>query len=275
MLNPYRGPYAFGGGPLLGDKIVRMAFLDESGTGSIEREPRMVLAGVILHADKQWKAVENHLADMMARHCPIPLGDLPYHYGFHATELYSGGKIFTREAVPKEKRWAILDELASLPAKFELPVVGMYIDRKANPGTENQYRGLFMEVAAQIEAYMRMLPDRNEVASIIAEDLPSVRTWVDWMQRFQQREIDSVSMHAHHKSRLRLTRVIGRPHFESKSMYSPLQLADFCAWALRRQLEKLPNSERFFSPLVPMIIDVHHPRPGDYVFEPDRPKRWI
>jgi len=272
--NPYCGPKAFGGGPLLGDNIVRMAFLDESGTGSVEREPRMVLAGVILHADKQWKVVENYLADMMARHCPIPLGDLPVHYGFHATELYSGGKIFSRELVSKEKRWAILDELASLPAKFELPVVGMYVDRRENPGTITQhYRGVFVEVAAQVEAYMRLLPDRNEVASIIAEDLPPVRTWVDAMQLYQQKHMDTSGLHAGDKSRLRLTRVIGRPHFESKSMYSPLQLADFCAWAIRRQIEKLPNAERFFEPLVPMIIDVNHARPGGYEFQ--GPKRWI
>src|SRR5689334_2437387 len=104
------GRPALGGGPLIGDKIVRMVFLDEAGTGNPAKEPFVVVAGVIIHADQQWKAIENHLFQMMQRHSPIPFGELPYNYCFHATELFSGGKIFARELVPREQRWAILDE---------------------------------------------------------------------------------------------------------------------------------------------------------------------
>jgi hypothetical protein len=240
-----------------------MVFLDEAGTGNPRVEPYVVVAGVIVHADKQWKAVESHLAAMMAKYSPIPVGDLPHNYSFHATELFSGGKVFTRERFSKEQRWAILDELVSLPAKFELPVVARQALRSEAKDVVDAYRYCFMEVSAQVEAYMRLLPDRSEVASIIAEDLPAVHYWVDSFHRFQQSHIQNTGgLHAHHRDRLWLTRVIGRPHFEGKSMYSPLQIADACAFAIKRQLMEKPDAGRFYAPLVPMLIDCANPRPG-------------
>jgi len=245
---------------------MRMVFLDESGTGNPEREPWFVLAGVIIHADKQWKSVETYLARMATEHSPIPVADLPHNFALHATELYSGGKIFTREAIQKEKRWEVLDKLVGLPTRFDLPVVAMVADRSNFPDIFSAYRYCFMEISAQVEAYMRRLPDQDEVASIVAEDIANVHWWVDSMHRFQQKHMDISGLHADERDRLRLTKVIGRPHFENKSMYSPLQIADACAWAIRRQIAKLPNATRFFEPIVPLIIDCRHPIPGAYEY---------
>ncbi len=190
------GRPALSGGPLAGDKIVRMVFLDESGTGGIAKEPYFVLAGVIIHADKQWKAVENHLIALMNKYSPIPWGARPLNFCFHGTELYSGGKVFTRHAFPKEQRWEILDQLVAIPAKFDLPVVSAYVERSENPDTLTCYRGCYVEVAAIVEAYMRLQPDRNEVASIICEDFPEVRGWVKWVQDYQQRHVRESDLHA-------------------------------------------------------------------------------
>src|SRR5260370_36562632 len=78
------------------------------------------MAGIIVEADKQWKALSQYLSDMADEVAP------PEHregFAFHATELFSGGKIFPREKYPKEWRWTVLDELLSLPRKFDLPIV--------------------------------------------------------------------------------------------------------------------------------------------------------
>lgn len=249
---------------------MRMVFLDEAGTGNPSEEPWVVVAGVIVHADRQWKALENHLFEMMRKYSPIAFEELPYNYCFHATELFSGGKIFSRDRVTKEARWAILDELVALPAKFNLPVVAYYVKRSEYPDVVEAYRYCFVEIAAQVEAYMRRLPDRDEVASIIAEDLPDVHFWVDSMHRYQQKEIQHSGLHAHERDRLWLTRVIGRPRFEDKSTYSPLQIADACAFTIKRQLMKKPDSTRFFEPLVPMRIDCNHPIPGAYEYTGQR-----
>jgi hypothetical protein len=57
-------PRALGGGPLVGDQLVRFVYLDETGTGDPQIEPYVVVAGVMIDADRQWKDVENHLIDL-------------------------------------------------------------------------------------------------------------------------------------------------------------------------------------------------------------------
>src|SRR5437016_5699619 len=41
---------------------------------------------------------------------------------FHATEIFSGGKISKREEYPAWRRWELLEKLATIPRKFGIPV---------------------------------------------------------------------------------------------------------------------------------------------------------
>ena len=50
---------AFGGGPLRGDKIVRLVYLDEAGISNPAHEPWLVVAGIVINADKQFKLIES------------------------------------------------------------------------------------------------------------------------------------------------------------------------------------------------------------------------
>jgi len=70
------GSLAFGGGPLYGSKIVRVAYLDEAGISKPAEEPYCVVAGILVNADEQWKAVERHLIEIAdACNCsPRPVG---------------------------------------------------------------------------------------------------------------------------------------------------------------------------------------------------------
>ena len=261
------GRPALGGGPLAGNKIVKMAFIDEAGTGNPAEEPYLVLAGVIVDADKKWKAVEKYLVQLAE---DVFDGSVPAGFSFHATELFSGGKTFTREKYSKTFRWEILDALVAIPAKFELPVFWHRVVRADQPDVIDCYKSAFLEVASSIEAHMRVQPDMNEIASIILEDLPDVRHHVKDLQTVMQKFLHHVGLHAHHRDRLWLTRVIGQPHFEGKSLFSPLQVADACAFAVKRQLMKRPDSTRFFEPLVPMWVDCENPNPGSYEYTGQR-----
>src|SRR5690349_11146121 len=91
---------ALGGDPLCGDRLMRMVYLDESGIST--REPYLVVAGAIVHADKQWKALEKYLHHM--RDDVIP-PNLRKDCVFHATDLYHGTKKFHRDQWPQEYRW--------------------------------------------------------------------------------------------------------------------------------------------------------------------------
>lgn len=51
----------FGGGELRGERIVQLVYLDEAGISNRTHEPYLVVAGVIVNADKKWKELEQHL----------------------------------------------------------------------------------------------------------------------------------------------------------------------------------------------------------------------
>ena len=100
---------------------MRLVYLDEAGISNPQQEPYLVVAGIIVHADEQWYALEQYLRDMVTDFIPP---SLRAGFTFHANQLFAGGgKIFDRDVWPKETRWQILQELVSIPEKFDLPVV--------------------------------------------------------------------------------------------------------------------------------------------------------
>ena len=119
-------PRALGGARLVGDRLMRMVYLDEAGISNPKHEPFVVVAGPIIHADRKWKAVEAHLNGMADKYAEPKDRE---RFVFHATEIFSGGGFFPREKWPKEVRWAILDELVQIPAAFNLPIACGWAER--------------------------------------------------------------------------------------------------------------------------------------------------
>jgi hypothetical protein len=56
-------PRAFGGAPLVGERVVRIVYMDESGTSA--KEEIALFSAVMVDADKQWKAVEKYLTRLI------------------------------------------------------------------------------------------------------------------------------------------------------------------------------------------------------------------
>jgi hypothetical protein len=44
--------------------IVRFAHMDEAGTGNVAKNPFDIVAGVITHADRNWKRIERYLRNL-------------------------------------------------------------------------------------------------------------------------------------------------------------------------------------------------------------------
>ena len=91
--------------PLWGDKIVRLVYLDEVGTSNPRDEPFLVITGIAVNADRQFKEVESYLDGLLHKHVAEPDGIV-----FHAMELWHGTKQFHRDHWPLEKRLEILDD---------------------------------------------------------------------------------------------------------------------------------------------------------------------
>ena len=116
---------AIDGSPLVGRRLVRIVYLDESGTSRGER--LAVVAGVVIDADNQLIAVEEHMERLVERYIPE---DDREDFFFHATNIWSATKYFKdRDLWPLERRLEILHDLVEISQKFDIPVVFGYCPR--------------------------------------------------------------------------------------------------------------------------------------------------
>lgn len=249
---------------------MRMIFFDAAGTSNPQHEPYIVVAGVILHGDRQWKPLGDYLAAMADEYCPK---EHRPGFFFHATELFSGGKIFPREKYPKEWRWKVLDELVSIPEKFDLPIVWGRVPRhEVMPGgsleasPEAQKLGVkphihgqvvaFSVAAAAAEHWMKSAADPEEIAAMFMENDHESRFFIKQVQRLLSDEkIGRHDLLTGENEIFRLTRIIYPIHFEEKTDSSALQIADVCAFALKRKCMGTPEADRFYKPLEPFLAN--------------------
>lgn len=239
---------------------MRFAYLDESGIGDAKAEPFVVVAGVIVHADRQIKAIENYLQDMISDYVHPHLQKFTT---FHAKELFSGGKTFTRQIYTAELRWKILGEICEIPKKFDLPVVMGFIprDKYKDAPCRSQWKNNQLTVGAQtlasiccliaVEKYMRQ-SDETEVAAIIYENNDHAKSSIKNAQRMLKDSEFSKYLaldFAWGKAYLPLSRIVESPLFSEKNESSILQVADAMAWAINRKLRSADECDRFFEPI--------------------------
>ena len=161
-----------------------------------------MVAAIIIEADKQLVAVEQHLDAITEKH--IPKADRPG-FVFHATDIWSGKKYFRdREIWPLEKRLALLDDLAAIPAQFDLPIsfAGFIKEkwddtrfpRKPTPGEKDEamHTLAFAHCCDGVEMFMRTCaPD--EITMLIAEARPAIeRDSEVSLANFQERRSNGV-----------------------------------------------------------------------------------
>jgi len=243
---------------------MRVTYLDESGIS--RREPILVVVGVIVHGDDQVVPVEDHLEQLVEKHIPADKRDGFY---FHATEIYGGGKkdcIFHDKTVwPDERRWAILDDLVAVPAKFGLPICAGIIERaKWPPKTPDRpHTQQEIDVAAHamaiiqcefgVELWLRTNTEK-EITHIVAEDNGEVR--------LAAKEAHILLKNPHEMAKegfkdhpiLPFKRIRDGLQFTTKAESRLLQIADVCAWAMRRAANNAPNADRFYVPMRDQVV---------------------
>jgi hypothetical protein len=122
---------AFGGEPLNGSKWVRILYLDESGIGKVEKDPMLVVAGVIIHADTQWGVLAKRLDALLSDATPFGVKKPDY---LHAKDIFHGSGEFPRDKWDQKRRNKLLEDTGSLVHEFKLPVVWTGVDRKHYAG---------------------------------------------------------------------------------------------------------------------------------------------
>jgi hypothetical protein len=256
------------GVPLEGNRLVRVTYIDESGLS--RKEPILVQAGVIVHGDDQLVSVEEHLEYLVEKHIPI---DKREGFFFHATDIYGGGDkncLFRdKDEWPDERRWAILDDLAAIPQKFDLPVCIGMIQKDQFPlpaGTDKtnpevlrridvaMHAMAIIQCEVGVELWLRKNTER-EITHIIAEnnhDVVLAAKEAHTMLRDPQAIVAAGGPADHPVYPFK--RIRDGLQFTTKAESRLLQIADVCAWSMRRYVNFASNARRFFDPIRPMVI---------------------
>jgi hypothetical protein len=257
--------------PLDGNKLVRLAFLDEAGRSRLE--PDIVVGGILINGDRTYRALVAEFDQILTRHIPEPDRK---GFAFHAKDLFHGGGKYFKDRQsewPRERRWPILEELAGLPRKFGIPVVFGHLNKaeyaaqrsgwRSDLEIPERHRADVVDVAEHmvafghaeicIERQMRLFP-RDEICMVIAEDTDRVRHALKIAHAFLRDPQEMADNPFLGEPGLPLVKIEDTPHFASKTESRPLQLADTCAFLIMRRVARKENTQAFFEAIAPQLV---------------------
>lgn len=207
-------------------------FLDEAGISALE--PVSVVVAIIVRDEHDLANIEKAL-DHVRRHVPAHLRK---GFIFHATDLFHRKKGTAAAQIGDEERSAILEELVALPRELTMPMAIAYTTR-SEPSSEATRKGRAMieHLATFGSCLLSAAKWSNKFASdatmgIVAEDCPPMRGMLmKILDDLRSDEappewIDGVSLDC----------LAGPVVFAKKGASLPLQVADACAFAIRRYL---------------------------------------
>lgn len=268
---------------------MRVTFLDEAGTSNKAHEPYLVVAGVIVDPDRDYAGIERTLRHLADRCFPDGEGlpDTATAYGkpfvFHAKDIWHGSGFFPRDKWPLATRMELLRELSEIPWKFGLTVVYGAIDRQEHADLARQ-RGLSTKKQIEADAHaaaflgaMRcvdrwMVENAHRERTIaFAEDRRDVKEYIETVHAlYTNRAIDDAP------DEVFLSSHIVEPIAFVKKERSPLlQIADHCAFIIKRRIQGCPQIAPYFSNVDRVIWEKSSPGDALYIEIPASHVRLI
>lgn len=241
---------------------MRFLFLDEAGVSA--DEPVAVVVAVIVHADQQAAP-----ADLRAEtiYSQAPLAFRKKHPVFHAKSIW--GEREFRNEWSLEQRKKLLIDMMSCPRELNLSVAFGAAHRDleipdeiyGDAITKVQVRhGVALQQCLwAADRWMMKFCGPNEIATVIAEDVPESKGFLKYLvshmrndqafiQLVESGVFDHVVPREINLSNERTLHRIRTPiHFCSKIEEPLLQIADSCAFGLRRYLAGYPHGDDFMT----------------------------
>ncbi len=261
---------------------MRLVYVDEAGISKPAQEPFLVVAAVVVDADKKLVAIERHLDKLVQKHIPEPHRE---GFIFHAHHLFNGsGKVFDAKNDPANPRWspdrrmAVADDLVAILRKFDLPLAWSWTEKAHFPvhdeakihfNSQSKSQQIvithvctFMACALKIEHWMRKRAP-NEVCMLIVEDNEQARSLIRGTQSYYQNKNIVPTLDARAKQYFPFKKIKEDPAFQAKRASSVLQLADFVAYVAKKYLmgDELFR-QRFIAPIWDQQVDPDVPVPG-------------
>lgn len=237
---------------------MRIAYLDEAGIS--DREPIAVQAAVVIDSDRHIKGVEVALSEL-ADSCAPP--ECRAGFIFHAKELYHGGKTLKRDAGHDHGR-GFLKSLLHIPADNGMEVAMHFIEKagitdprfipdKAKDRAILYHTMAFIGCVVGIEMLMRSRYPK-EVCHLVAENNTETRAAVRKAHNFLKTKESIETLPPNIRGVLPLQHIVDTVFFADKAESSALQLADACAFAIRRHLERRDDAAEYYGILIPALI---------------------
>jgi Protein of unknown function (DUF3800) len=243
---------------------VQLVYLDEAGVGNAAHEPHLIVAGVIIDADRKWKQIENYFRELVSE--VFGEDDLRGHI-FHAKDVWHGSGIFDRQKWPRQKRIQLLRRLAQVPRLFELPIPVSITDRaefrtnllKRSPSIPEKNVDLLAHAnsfigAAQIIDYWMEKNAPDEIAMLIAEDRQEVK---EAIKLFHDGYTDPTFTNYEENDAFASQHIVEGVHFAKKTESLFLQIADHCAFICRRYQAGKEDIKELFELIAPQLRQEH------------------
>lgn len=253
---------SLGGGQLLGSKIVRIVYVDESGRGNVRDEPYFVVAAAITSPDHHWRKLRQHYVDLANDFFATSTDDDERidEYVFHAKDVWHGSGDFSRDQYSVHERIKLMESLANVPALYGITICFGIIDKAAirqsfereNPPWAASHSIAYAKAMQQVDTWMKKNCGEDEVASVKAEDTDSVKKTIE---AFHEGLLKRDPYDAYYDQGLFKTeRIIDGVDFTKKANSPVLQIADHCAWLARRRLTGCKRIEGCWRNLQPAIF---------------------
>lgn len=260
------------GSPQSAELVLRHVYFDEAGIGNPDIEPYTVVAGVMLHVDDQYTPLQTYLLEM-ADNLVGPSKERPLDFVFHAKDLWHGEGFFPRDNWDLGKRLAILDHLADIPGKFDLPIIYSCVERSKFPpknppldsakvlfkkaraeATKKCHTICFLSCLTQVERWMEHAYEDEKVFVIVEQHKVHESNLLIVAQLLSNPRARSTIENDPNISWPALTRIVEEPLFVQKSGTSPVQIADLCAFLLARALAGKEDSQPLFEKIRPKLV---------------------
>jgi hypothetical protein len=236
---------------------VRNIYTDEAGINA--EDPATVVVGLVVQPDTQWFPVLRRIRQIWDQYVPAH-----YRNGFvfHTLQVLNGRRWSNW---PEEKRRALVTAMMRIPWEFEIPIA-IGVAKRGNPwqGWPDHLRKkmtpknsdhmiAFLFCMSQADEYIRERCG-SEVAQIIAAYTGEMRTVLQKTANIMlgppltlthvnygpKGTVGKVEEVRHHTER-----VIDEVHFLEPKNAPFLQVADVCAFALRRYLSSYEDGREY------------------------------
>ncbi|ARN82033.1 hypothetical protein B1812_14180 [Methylocystis bryophila] len=268
---------------------MRYIFVDEAGKS--EKEPLTVVTGVIAHADAHVIDAETMVNEVCGAVPPQYAED----FVFHATDIWNNRKY--KEDWSQTDRLALMVEMMRIPRRLrmalsfsivrrEMEIPKEFLDLGMKTKEEYHHFYAFLHCLQRADKYIREYAAPKEVATVVAEDVPEMRKWLDPVTKIPgyrrshginsrkdaleptladktPRQIGNKSVtFVAQEGDMRLSRIRQSIHFVKKNEEPLTQLADACAFGLRRYFCGADHGDK-----MAYAILGHYPRLEDYAGE--------